>query len=531
MAIFGNISCDGANCMLNRAGTTFDIYLNYIFGTLILIPFLVSSLLNPIVFLYQFTKPPSIATSLYKLLAVSDFMTNIIRPVWLSYELLRPGLDDYLTPWSTTTCVRQAYFGIMCELSMLFNTCLAVMRYISIRFPFYHCRKKILFRFILVSVILVTILITLTSCSYAKAIKLEYVRTKQLYYVPENSKGRIYFMTKYIVTGIITVIASYLTGFEIVKNRGSAHFNSRTKGCFTILIMNCGTLLITFLWILCVLCNRFEQKHSDGTYSTTSAGDAAGFVSVNFSIVLSAFNPLVIVMLCKGIKKWVKEKLGCGRVSDARVVRGSNPVSAPTMKKEIELRQRSAPTMKEEIELRQRSAPTMKEEIELRQRSAPTMKDEIELRQRSAPTMKDGIELRQRSAPTMKDEIELRQRSAPTMKDEIELRQRSAPTMKDEIELRQRSTPTMKEEIELRQRSAPTMKEEIELRQRSAPTMKEETELRQRIAPTMKDEIELRQRSAPTMKDEIELRQRSAPTMKEETELRQRIAPTMKDEI
>ena len=343
MAIFGNISYDGANCMLNRTGTTFDVYLNYIFGTLILIPFLVSSLLNPIVFLYQFTKTPSIASSLYKLLAVSDFMTNIIRPVWLSYELLKPGLDDYLTPWSTTKCVRQAYFGIMCEFSMLINTCLAVVRYISIRFPFYHCRKKILFRFILVSVILVTILITLTSCSYAKAIKLEYVRTKQLYYVTENSKGRIYFLTKYYVTGLITVITSYLTVFEIVKNRGSAHFNSMTKGCITILIMNCGTLLYTFGRILNVLCNRFEQKNSDGTYSTTSAGDAAGFVITNFSIVLSAFNPLVTVMLCKGIKKWVKEKLGCGRVSDARVVGGLNPASqsAPTMKEEIELRQRS----------------------------------------------------------------------------------------------------------------------------------------------------------------------------------------------
>ena len=369
MAIFGNISYDGANCMLNRTGTTFDVYLNYIFGTLILIPFLVSSLLNPIVFLYQFTKPPSIASSLYKLLAVSDFMTNIIRPVWLSYELLKPGLDDYLTPWSTTKCVRTAYFGIMCELSMLITTCMAVMRYISIRFPFYHCRKKILFRFILYSAIFVTTFMTWASCFFTKTKEHEFVRTRQIFHSDKNMMGRVYFMTKYIVTGLITVIASYLTGFEIVKNRGSAHFNSRSKGCITILIMNSATLLHTFGCIINVLCNRFEQKNSDGTYSTTSPGDAAGFVITNFSIVLSAFNPLVTVMLCKGIKKWVKEKLGCGRVSDARVVRGPNPASAPTMKDEIELRQRSAPTMKDEIELRQRSAPTMKDEIELRQRS------------------------------------------------------------------------------------------------------------------------------------------------------------------
>ena len=224
---------------------------------------------------------------------------------------------------------------------MLINTCMAVMRYISIRFPFYHCRKKILFRFILGSAIFFTTSITWASCFYEKATKLEYVRTKQFYYAMSGSKARIYFITKYIVSGLITVIASYLTVFEMVKNRGSAHFNSRTKGCITILIMNFGTLLNTFGWLMNALCNRFEQKSSDGTYSTTSAGDAAGFVITNFSIVLSAFNPLVIVMLCKGIKKWVKEKLGCGRVSDARVVGGSNPASqsAPTMKDEMELRQ------------------------------------------------------------------------------------------------------------------------------------------------------------------------------------------------
>ena len=62
MAIFGNASVKDGATTINVIGTTTDIYLNYIFGVLILIPFALSTLLNPVVFIYKYNRPISAAS-------------------------------------------------------------------------------------------------------------------------------------------------------------------------------------------------------------------------------------------------------------------------------------------------------------------------------------------------------------------------------------------------------------------------------------------------------------------------------------
>ena len=104
MAIFGNATVynDDGTVIITLLGTKTDVYLNYIVGVLILIFFIVSTLLNPAVFIYKYNQPRSAASLLYMMLSASDFLTTLLRPFLLSYELLKPGIDDYMGKFTSS---------------------------------------------------------------------------------------------------------------------------------------------------------------------------------------------------------------------------------------------------------------------------------------------------------------------------------------------------------------------------------------------------------------------------------------------
>lgn len=72
-------SCNSTSSNLCRITQT-DRIINYVIGSLFILPFLTSTLLNPLVFCY-FNKTKKISDKLFKSLAVSDFMTTIVTPV------------------------------------------------------------------------------------------------------------------------------------------------------------------------------------------------------------------------------------------------------------------------------------------------------------------------------------------------------------------------------------------------------------------------------------------------------------------
>ena len=81
MALFGNVNVTFNGTITIITGTTTDVYLNYIFGVLILVPFIISTLLNPVVFIYKYNQPRSAASLLYMMLSASDFLTTLLRPI------------------------------------------------------------------------------------------------------------------------------------------------------------------------------------------------------------------------------------------------------------------------------------------------------------------------------------------------------------------------------------------------------------------------------------------------------------------
>ena len=315
MAIFGNIT------LRNEDHTTeTDVYLNYIWGVLILVLFIISTLLNPVVFIFNYNQPRSAASLLYLMLSASDFLTTLLRPIILSYELLKPGLDDYKSDCTTTKIFRENYNNLFGEVSATTTACLAIMRFIAIQFPFYRPRKKIMVGAIVTwTLICVTPLIiyTLLACNNQgyNGVRANWIRPAQTFFFVENMSAAHFVKIntiRYLLTSVIALVASGLTVVAMLRNKKTPNARSRNKGCITIVVMNAALIIDVIVYNLDAIPAVFDPDSSKNTFYNTTA-NLRLFVVLNGGVFLSAFNPLVIVIFSSQIKDFIRAKLVLAR--------------------------------------------------------------------------------------------------------------------------------------------------------------------------------------------------------------------------
>ena len=130
-------------------GPKYDSYINYCFGGFMIICVLISTFLNPLIIYSYSQKPKSIQNFLFKVIAVSDFLTNLIPGIFMIYVFFGSvkfertflnQLPEFLS--CTFGCVSQVTTSLM-----------AVTRMIAIIRPF--C--KVEFKFVLAYLIFYTI--------------------------------------------------------------------------------------------------------------------------------------------------------------------------------------------------------------------------------------------------------------------------------------------------------------------------------------------------------------------------------------
>ena len=319
MAIFGNATIDNFTVI----GTRTDVYLNYISCVLILIPFIISTLLNPAVFIFNYNKPRSAASLLYMILSASDFLTTILRPIFLSYELLKPGLDDFLSFNCTKTRLfRGFYYSLFTKLSSTTTACLAIMRFIAIQFPFYRPKKRILAAAIvawtLISVLPSMIFICLVCKNqFGKyGLRVIWMRPYQLFLIVDSYLiiAKIEFSGNLIST-TFALVASGLALIAMLMKRNTPNTGSRNKGCVTIVVMN-AALIITFILQIkdsVIPIFNFQLGIENWKLIDTST-ILAYFILKNTPLLLSTFNPLVIVLFSSEIKEFIRSKLRLARL-------------------------------------------------------------------------------------------------------------------------------------------------------------------------------------------------------------------------
>ena len=118
--------------------TSSDKTINITIGTLLILPWLISTSLNPLLFWYFRRIKKRSGALLKKYLATTDFLTNVWAPLAYSYFMLTPDLVPlshvvlrYVRTWA---CI----FGCF---SQILSFLLAVTRAVKIVFPFYNLKQ------------------------------------------------------------------------------------------------------------------------------------------------------------------------------------------------------------------------------------------------------------------------------------------------------------------------------------------------------------------------------------------------------
>ena len=77
-----------------KTGSTHEKTINYTMGVFTIVCVIISTLLNPLIFYVYTKKSKSIMNFLFKVIAVSDFLTNLFPATFIAYVYLSPTKFD-----------------------------------------------------------------------------------------------------------------------------------------------------------------------------------------------------------------------------------------------------------------------------------------------------------------------------------------------------------------------------------------------------------------------------------------------------
>ena len=218
--------------------TESDRTVNYCGGVLMLLLFIPSTILNPIVFCHYFNKKFTATTALFQLLAISDFITNFYFPLYYGYNMIKPNiaLSPPITLLEDINICACCLTGCM---SLVITSVLSGARYISVRRPFFKINKH--------SVLLYLFLYLVFELGVEITIIVSTMRGELI----PVSKAVIACIAMNAVHCIAGTIASVLTVYHLnhlkLEFSNERSMSDNRKSCTTILLMNIASSVWIFL--------------------------------------------------------------------------------------------------------------------------------------------------------------------------------------------------------------------------------------------------------------------------------------------
>ena len=278
------------NVTENRTLTSPEQILNYTVGTVLILCFLTSTVLNPLLlYHHSTTRKQGITTLLFVSLAFSDFLTNLITPVVYTIFLFLPQVVSQSKP----------VIGIFCNLSCstgCFSVCvttlLAITRFFKITNPFVRTKKRILMKFLPAYTCFIFVANAMISLANTKFLLGDYLNLV----ITVCTFANFSMCTLGVIFSIMTVVYVHF----LKPSSPTDHVTK--KVCGTILLMNIVYVITLLLSVIPFL-------------SLMKLVQGIDLLALNFKflcffvmpLLTSAWNPIVIIARSRQIQESLRQ--------------------------------------------------------------------------------------------------------------------------------------------------------------------------------------------------------------------------------
>ena len=312
-------------------------------GSILTIYFLLSTILNPIVFYHYWKLPSTVPNILYRLLAISDFVTNLARPLMIAVDHFSPFEDVSLSVLIDSN-VKSVIMTVSVRVSMTmsFTTVafLALTRAIKIQWPFFHIKKRLIYIWISLIAAFISVVMVLNMAAERNVLKnfvcagaviaLQYKNISEegqngtSVHADASILSRISFLPMYfhaiiaVVVSIWAVIALAKTIREskVTKNtRNPSSVAQKTsafqrvmikfKGCGAIIIMNLANIILIVSLVSLVTTVRFSRLKYSPDDETIDYCHFVYAVQLILPTLIAATNPLILMKFNLDLRKRV----------------------------------------------------------------------------------------------------------------------------------------------------------------------------------------------------------------------------------
>eukprot|EP00116_Pleurobrachia_bachei_P002530 sb/3462792/ len=315
-----------------------DTPLTVIFALILIISTLISFLLNPVVFIYNYKQPPSIGSRLFQLLAAVDFLF-LLRAVTSLYNLVKPIRDPMFIIDTTLTRRGVCLFTYVLGFSSMAITCaISFVRYIKIRFPLWGMSHEWIVSVItwsFVGVNLVWLSCAAVLINFGGHDAYEWSSALQTVIVNTTDElGATYTLSVLILlvnTGI-SLVLSLLTVVHLFKS-GNQLTDMKRRSAIMILYLNVGLLIWCVLSIGSEILSGFKPSPEQGHLWPHWYFYLQFTEGVICQAVLVAYNPLIICLRNTGIRTMVRDLVHFGVVHYPHSTTTTGDSSAEEMKR------------------------------------------------------------------------------------------------------------------------------------------------------------------------------------------------------
>ena len=287
--------------------TSGELFANYFLGIIMIASFFISSVANPFLFWFnwQEKKRWTLSKTLFVMLAISDFLTNLFKPIKVAKNLLSPEILPAIRNGTHYEAAESVFFQMVSLTSILLTASIATCRFTSVRSPFSRLSAKVFTATLIPIEILMLafhteMIVGFSGEDRVKTGKMLWFLYCQLIFSREDAGyGTPYFLFKTSVPGMISFFGVLLSGLTVVlllkKRRvdNGESIQKKIKAAYAVVAMNFATSMAVVVYIV----YQVYQLRSPVINFLGACGN---------SIILSAFNPLVRIYFSSEMRNKVR---------------------------------------------------------------------------------------------------------------------------------------------------------------------------------------------------------------------------------